>query len=145
MDHRQVLKQLTDAWDTGDMDKAMSLYADDCYFRDSANSQGIVGKQRIRKYLVWLSGASPGTTFKTLGIDELDGGNEFLVMWRYFVPDGLTGKHPVAVVDGIQYLAFSDGKLVRSECYYDQVPLFSEILLSSRIHLDYMQGLIGLA
>lgn len=143
MNHRQVMDQLVEAWETGNMDKAMSLYAEKCKFRDSLNPEGIVGKEKIREYLVWLNAISPQTTFETLGVDELEGGDEFLVAWRYFVPDGLAGEHPIAVVAGIQYLAFSNGKLVRSECFYDQVPLFAEILLSSRVNVTYSSGLTG--
>lgn len=141
MSHREHLDELIDAWNTGDADKATALYDEKVRFRDSANPSGIVGKKELSEYLAWLNSISPDTTFDILEVEELEDGDEFLVRWRYFVPDGLVGQHQISEVDGIQYLAFFDGKLVRSECFYDQIPLLSEIFLSSRICLPHSTGL----
>lgn len=130
---RHVLDQLLACWNGNDVEGAMDLYADDVCFRDSARPEWIVGKHEVRKHLAWVHEASPQMSYEVIGIDETQTRGGFVLTWRGRVPDGLAGEYHVIELEGMQYLRFHNGLIVRSECYYDQMPLLPEILLSSRV------------
>ncbi len=119
MDIRTTLHALCDAFNAHDLDRIMEFFAEDCVLEMPRGSSPwgsrFVGKQQVREALAG----------RFAGLPDVHYGNE-----EHFVDEGaetgmskwlLTGTTPEGVwreVQGCDFYAFRDGKVVRKDSYW---------------------------
>lgn len=133
MNYRELIaKRVAEAWNAESAERHGDLYADDVRYFDRAVPGGISGKENVVKYLAQLYEQCPGMRFEALSVDELEESDEVVLKWRGHIPDGLAGSANTVEVEGVTHYVFERGKIVRTECFYDQLLLAGDILVASR-------------
>lgn len=102
------------AWTGGDVDKLVSYYAPDCFYRDPSRPDGLRGRDELRRYLLkWLP-MNARMVWTRESLFPTPGG--FAVTWRARIPVG-----EATLVERGMDLVLLDaaGRIARNEVYFD--------------------------
>jgi ketosteroid isomerase-like protein len=109
-----------DAWTVQDIDKLLSFYAADMEYLDPNNRGELKGCDAFRAYVGKLFSAWPKMTWAAKDIFRHSDGGGCTVTWRAEItkPDG-----KILILDGMDLVFISDGKITRNEVYFDRFRL----------------------
>ena len=116
-----LIETILTAWNSQDVDKVVSCYAEDCVYWDPNTRGAVEGHEALRRYLTrlferWTMHWSLREYFP---FTDGDGG---AFLWHAQLTPASGGK--TAEIDGMDLAVVRDGRLSRNEVYFDRMVLF---------------------
>jgi len=119
---KRLLIEHTDAWNSHDIDRLMSLFADDCVFEASGGTEHfgtrLAGHARVR--------IAFADVFESMPDAKWDDGRHFAISDDYGVSEwrliGTLADGRRVDVLGCDFLTFRDSKIVRKNSFRKQRP-----------------------
>lgn len=108
-------------WTGNRPEELIQVYADDVFYRDSANPEGVEGKPAFLAYLRQLLARFPDWVWQAESIIPMEGG--FVLRWRATIPVGGT----VLDETGLDLVLVNQGRITRNEVYFDRAPPLEEL------------------
>jgi len=102
------------AWTGNQPDLLLSFYAENAFYSDPANRQGLNGHVALLAYFKKMLKYNPDWNWKALEIIETAKG--FTLKWEATIPVGNT----VIKEEGLDIIELTDGKISRNEVYFDR-------------------------
>jgi steroid delta-isomerase-like uncharacterized protein len=124
--------ELSKAWNTHDIKRIVSFYAQDYEGIDVVNATPQTGLQAIYSYVEVYLNAFPDLLFETQ--DRLIQGNRVAVVWKAQgthrgVLMNIPPTHRAVTVQGISVMTIVDGKIKRARNVWDMAALLRDIHL----------------
>lgn len=110
----EFCRQWLPAWTGNNPDLLLDFYAENAFYSDPANPDGIQGQDQLREYFIKLLAANPDWVWEPLEVFPTLHG--FTLKWRAVIP---VGKKKL-VEHGMDIVELDDGKITRNEVYFDR-------------------------
>lgn len=132
-DIKQLVEEFYSLCNESTPEKVKSIFRDDAEMK--CTGIDVLSGKAIGEYITSILEACPGMRFSVREFTELKatGGatEEALVLWRGEIPDGISAREGMIIVDGIDRIQVKDGAISRVESYFDRVQLAADLFLSS--------------
>lgn len=102
-----------EAWTRKDVAGLLSMYAEDCVYRDPETADGLFGADALRGYLRDIFAATPAMTYTPDEVWPIAGG--FCGRWHCDVEGA-------ARLRGFDLVLLRDGRIVLNEVYVHRLP-----------------------
>lgn len=102
------------AWTGNEPEKLLEFYAENAFYIDPANPEGIQGHDQLREYFTKLLAANPNWVWEVVEVFPTLRG--FTGKWRAVIP---VGRKKI-VLYGMDIVEVDDGKITRNEVYFDR-------------------------
>jgi steroid delta-isomerase-like uncharacterized protein len=108
-------------WTGNRPEELIQAYADDVFYRDAANPEGLKGKPAFLAYLRQVLDRFPDWVYQAESISPMEGG--FVLRWHATIPVSGT----VARETGLDLVFVDQGQITRNEVYFDRAALLEEL------------------
>ncbi|TFG04521.1 MAG: nuclear transport factor 2 family protein [Promethearchaeota archaeon] len=117
----QFCREWLNAWTGNKPEELIQFYAEDGYYQDPANSEGIRGRSDMLIYFRKLLAKNPDWKWN---LDELyPTPKGFILKWNAKIP---VGKDLVNA-KGMDIVELRGDKITKNEVYFDRTPLFEKM------------------
>ena len=132
-DNKEILenfcKEWLNAWTGNNPEKLIDFYADDAYYRDPANPEGINERELLFKYFKKLLERNPNWKWKLVEFFPTEKGFNF--KWKATIPIE-TEQIIEYGMDIVEIDPLCKRKVKRNEVYFDRTKLFSTLKKSNQ-------------
>jgi hypothetical protein len=102
------------AWTGNQPDILLTYYAEDAFYVDPANKEGLKGHAELRPYFTKLLQMNPN--WKWRAIEIIETGKGFTLKWEATIPVG----SEVVVEQGLDIVELTGNQISRNEVYFDR-------------------------
>jgi hypothetical protein len=102
------------AWTGNDPESLLRFYAEQAFYRDPANPNGLKGHAQMRPYFTKLLAANPSWTWEAVEVFPTRRG--FIMKWRATIP---VGRQTITEY-GIDIVELENGRVTRNEVFFDR-------------------------
>jgi len=115
-------KEWLNAWTGNNPEKLIDFYADDAYYRDPANPEGINERELLFKYFKKLLERNPNWKWELIELFPTEKGFNF--KWKATIPIGMEQIIEYGM-DIVELDPLYKRKVKRNEVYFDRTKFFS--------------------
>jgi hypothetical protein len=102
------------AWTGNDPEGLLRFYAEQAFYRDPANPNGLKGHAQMRPYFTKLLAANPNWTWEAVEVFPTRRG--FIMKWRATIP---VGRQTITEY-GMDIVELENGRVTRNEVFFDR-------------------------
>ena len=131
LENREILenqelfcKEWLNAWTGNNPEKLIDFYANDAFYRDPANPEGISGRELLLNYFKKLLERNPNWKWEL--IELFPTGKGFTFKWKATIPIG-TEQIIEFGMDIVELDPLCKRKVKRNEVYFDRTKFFSKL------------------
>lgn len=105
------------AWTGNEPKRLLSFYAEDAFYRDPAQTAGLMGHAQLEAYFVKLLAANPKWTWQA--VEVIPTAKGCTLKWRATIPTPVQ----TVVEEGLDLVEIRNGQITRNEVYFDRAGL----------------------